>query len=176
MSRRKSVFVDCDLAQYVEKEENKLKKESANVSFKDDLVLIPRRGTRSQAQLSLDLAENFPESAMKPRDPRRRVLQKRREEELNARENKMQLEAKGVRSTPLSVDKQTIVGMVETPVAAASIKSNKVDKREKQVPSNPPNELLVDSKSKNDEEEKPVEIPEQLQFRKTSVCAISGMK
>uniref|UniRef100_A0A182ND88 C2H2-type domain-containing protein n=1 Tax=Anopheles dirus TaxID=7168 RepID=A0A182ND88_9DIPT len=93
MSRRKSVFVDRDLAQYVAKEEEEqTKNQLFNTTFKDDLILTSRRGTRSQGKLGLDLVESFVEATMKPRDPRRRVLQKRREEERIAKENKEQMQ------------------------------------------------------------------------------------
>ncbi|XP_050072618.1 uncharacterized protein LOC126560703 [Anopheles maculipalpis] len=175
MARRKSVFVDCDLAQYVEKEENKLKKEAASVSFKDDFMLTSRRGTRSQAQLGLDLAENFPEAAMKPRDPRRRILLKRREEELNARENKIQ-QAKSS-GTPLFVEKQTIGGGAEKQVEL--VESHYVDNQEKKALSKQPNDdVIVDTKSKNDEKEKVLCTAEILEHaplrrisaRRASVC------
>ncbi|XP_041774405.1 uncharacterized protein LOC121594795 isoform X2 [Anopheles merus] len=81
MSRRKSIFVDCDLSQYVEKEERKNKTKSSNSSIKDDIMLTSRPGTRSQGQLGLDLVQSFVETTMKPRDPRRRILQQRREED-----------------------------------------------------------------------------------------------
>uniref|UniRef100_A0A0E4G875 C2H2-type domain-containing protein n=1 Tax=Anopheles gambiae TaxID=7165 RepID=A0A0E4G875_ANOGA len=81
MSRRKSIFVDCDLSQYVEKEEWKNKIKSSNSSIKDDIMLTSRPGTRSQGQLGLDLVQSFVEATMKPRDPRRRILQQRREED-----------------------------------------------------------------------------------------------
>uniref|UniRef100_A0A182Q2X0 C2H2-type domain-containing protein n=1 Tax=Anopheles farauti TaxID=69004 RepID=A0A182Q2X0_9DIPT len=98
MSRRKSVFVDRDLAQYItkeEKQEEKTQTQSFSTTFKDDLILTSRRGTRSQGKLGLDLVESFVEATMKPRDPRRRVLQKRREEERMAKENKELLQVPG---------------------------------------------------------------------------------
>ncbi|ETN62142.1 hypothetical protein AND_006174 [Anopheles darlingi] len=76
MTRRKSVFVDRDLAQYM----CETKPPEVN-SFKDDLILTSRRGTRSQGNKSLTLVNNFVEATMKPRDPRRRLVQKRLETE-----------------------------------------------------------------------------------------------
>lgn len=147
MSRRKSVFVDCDLAQYVEKEEEKLKKESTSLSFKDDLMLTPRRGTRSQGQLGLDLMDRLVEATMKPRDPRRRMLQKRREEELNDRENKLQLQLVK-NGSPAPVEKQT-VNVVEKQMEAAG--SNALNRKEKKVVAIE-TDSFVDTKFKTDKE------------------------
>ncbi|XP_050092623.1 uncharacterized protein LOC126575799 [Anopheles aquasalis] len=76
ITRRKSVFVDRDLAQYM----SETKTPEVNC-FKDDLILTSRRGTRSQGNKSLILVNNFVEATMKPRDPRRRLVQKRLETE-----------------------------------------------------------------------------------------------
>ncbi|XP_052899170.1 uncharacterized protein LOC128305650 [Anopheles moucheti] len=145
ISRRKSVFVDCDLAQYVEQEEEKLKKASTNVSFKDDFMLTPRRGTRSQGQLGLDLVESLVKATMKPRDPRRRLLQKR-EEELSARENKLQLQIKN--DPPILVEEQTDQ-VVEKQTKSAG--SNSVAVKDKQLITNVA-DSLVDTNVKNDKD------------------------
>ncbi|XP_053663501.1 serine-rich adhesin for platelets [Anopheles marshallii] len=146
MSRRKSVFVDCDLALYVEKEEEKLKKESTNVSFKDDFMLTSRRGTRSQGQLGLDLVESLAEATMKPRDPRRRMLQKRREEEFNARENKIQLQIKN--DPPIPVEEQT-ADVIEK--QTKSVSSNSIAAKGKKLVTNE-FDSSVDTNAKNDKE------------------------
>ncbi|XP_062560980.1 uncharacterized protein LOC134225154 [Armigeres subalbatus] len=71
MQRRSSVFVDRNLAQYLE-ERDAEQELLSHSSFKDDLILTSRRGTRSQGTVDLDLVQSFAEAAMKPRDPRRR--------------------------------------------------------------------------------------------------------
>lgn len=71
MARRSSVFVDRNLAQYLE-ERDAEQELLSHSSFKDDLILTSRRGTRSQGTVDLGLVQSFAEAAMKPRDPRRR--------------------------------------------------------------------------------------------------------
>ncbi|XP_019933385.3 uncharacterized protein LOC109623312 [Aedes albopictus] len=71
MARRSSVFVDRNLAQYLE-ERDAEQELLSHSSFKDDLILTSRRGTRSQGTVHLELVQSFAEAAMKPRDPRRR--------------------------------------------------------------------------------------------------------
>ncbi|XP_058466592.1 titin homolog [Malaya genurostris] len=71
MARRSSVFVDKNLAQYME-EKDAEQELLANSTFKDDLILTSRRGTRSQGGVDFNLVASFAETAMKPRDPRRK--------------------------------------------------------------------------------------------------------
>uniref|UniRef100_A0A182FMR6 Uncharacterized protein n=2 Tax=Anopheles albimanus TaxID=7167 RepID=A0A182FMR6_ANOAL len=76
MTRRKSVFVDRDLAQYM----SETKPLDVNC-VKDDLNLTLRKDTRRQEDKSLSLINNVVKGTMKPRDPRRRTAQKRLETE-----------------------------------------------------------------------------------------------
>ncbi|XP_052873392.1 uncharacterized protein LOC128278702 [Anopheles cruzii] len=96
MTRRKSVFVDRDLAQYVNRDEEQTLR-SVN-SFQDDLILTSRRGTRSQGNKNLSLVESFVEATMKPRDPRRKIVQKRLEEE---QQQRVAVESREAASTKL---------------------------------------------------------------------------
>ncbi|XP_055621657.1 uncharacterized protein LOC129765399 [Toxorhynchites rutilus septentrionalis] len=71
MARRSSVFVDKNLARYMEEKDDEQEK-LASSTFKDDLILTSRRTTRSQGGVDLSLVASFAETAMKPRDPRRK--------------------------------------------------------------------------------------------------------
>uniref|UniRef100_A0A2M3ZYY5 C2H2-type domain-containing protein n=2 Tax=Anopheles triannulatus TaxID=58253 RepID=A0A2M3ZYY5_9DIPT len=70
ITRRKSVFVDRNLTQYIcETKPPEVK------SFKDDLILTSLREIRNQGNKSLSLVNNFVEATLKSRDPRRRLMQ-----------------------------------------------------------------------------------------------------
>ncbi|XP_058836067.1 uncharacterized protein LOC131692797 [Topomyia yanbarensis] len=98
MARRSSVFVDKNLAQYM-KQKDAEQELLANSSFKDDLILTSRRGTRSQGGVDFNLVASFAETAMKPRDPRRKsaaavaaaaASAKRAEEKLREEKERLQ--------------------------------------------------------------------------------------
>lgn len=71
MVRRSSVFVDKNLSQYLEQKDDE-QELATHRTFKDDLILTSRRGTRSQGSADMSLINFFAEAAMKPRDPRRK--------------------------------------------------------------------------------------------------------
>ncbi|KFB43965.1 hypothetical protein ZHAS_00011809 [Anopheles sinensis] len=82
--RRKSVFVDRNMAKYVERDkehEDQLHSAGNKQASKDDLSLTLRRGMRSQDKTEPIKMDSFVETSMNPRDPRRRIVQKRMEQE-----------------------------------------------------------------------------------------------
>ncbi|XP_058065602.1 uncharacterized protein LOC131215231 [Anopheles bellator] len=131
MTRRKSVFVDRDLAQYVNRDEEQTLR-SVN-SFQDDLILTSRRGTRSQGNKNLSLVESFVEATMKPRDPRRKIVQKRLEEE---QQQRVAEESREAASTKMRDEARNV-----EKVAKVCLKTDKKVDNQEELEKSPPRRI-----------------------------------